>query len=438
MSKQALLERFRATRKLSDDLCTPLAPEDFRIQTMPDVSPPWWNLGHTSWFFAKNLLEPMAGFEMDPGLEFVLNSYYEVHGERLERARRGSVTRPTTDEVRDFRARVTEGMVDLIESRYDSDSDRLDFLTTTGIHHEQQHQELLVTELKHILGSNPLPLRRAYVVSAAADREQRAPAARWLPFEGGLEEVGNLEGGWCWDNELPVHKVWLDPFEFSNRPVTVGEYLEFIEDGGYERPLLWLANGWSAVQSGLWTAPLYWERRDGEWLLWTLQGMRPLAPDEPVCHVSFYEADAFATWKGQSDRAYRGSRLPTESEWELAVRRQGFREEEANLLSSGLLHPAVARSGAEGELLQSAGDVWEWTSSHYEPYPGYQTFDGALTEYNGKFMDNQRVLRGGSCATPTHHLRVSYRNFWPAETRFQFSGFRLCRSADTEQERILE
>ncbi len=415
MDRDQLLGRYRATRDLTVELCQPLRPEDYRVQSMPDVSPPWWNLGHTTWFFARNVLEPFdlycAG---DAKLEYVLNSYYESLGPRLRRDHRGLVTRPTNDEVYRFRESVDGRMAELILGAPDADLGRVEFLVVTGIQHEQQHQELLVTEVKHILGSNVPEMREPYRAGETNGRP-RVPRANFVEIPGGLQEFGNVEGGWCWDNEVPVHKAWLDDFGLLNRLVTNGEYLEFIADGGYRNALLWLSNGWSRVQEHGWEAPLYWEKRDGEWRIWTLSGERDLDPDEPVCHVSFYEADAYARWKG--------ARLPTEREWERAARCAGFPG--SNFLDSRTFHPRAAE-GADG-LLQMGGDLWEWTTSHYEPYPGYRPFEGALMEYNGKFMDNQRVLRGGSCATPANHIRPSYRNFWPGDARFQFTGIRLAR-----------
>jgi ergothioneine biosynthesis protein EgtB len=431
MSREDLLGRLRATRKLSRDLCRPLKAEDYRIQSMPDVSPPWWNLGHTTWFFAKNVLEPHGRYEAaDARYEYVLNSYYELHGKRVPRAERGLQSRPTTDEILAFRESVDQRLERLLQEAPEDEWADLAFLVTTGIHHEQQHQELFVTEIKHILGSNAPELRQPYSDGSSVESAPRGELQELdqVAFEGGLDDFGNREAGWCFDNEVPVHRGWLEPYALATRLVSNGEFLDFVADGGYEEPLLWLANGWAWVNEEGWRRPLYWEGEQDDCRLWTLGGPVPLPLHEPVSHVSFYEADAFARWKAHHDEEWRGSRLPTEREWEHAARSAGFDVAAGNFLEDGLFGPRAC-NGAQG-LAQAAGDLWEWTSSHYEPYPGYVPFDGALTEYNGKFMDNQRVLRGGSCATPRAHIRVSYRNFWAPETRFQFSGLRLARSLE--------
>jgi len=428
LHRDDLLQAFRATRDLSLDLCRPLSPEDYRIQSMPDVSPPWWNLGHTTWFFARNILQPYDRYtEADRRLEYPLNSYYESLGPRLPRPQRGLVTRPTTEEIHRFRKSVDERMEELIGSAPDDRLADLGERVAIGIHHEQQHQELLVTEIKHILGSNPHDLREPYRPDDDEPDRSAPPAFGWISFEGGLRDFGNLEGGWCFDNEMPVHKSYVEDFALANRLVTHGEYLEFVEDGGYRDPLLWLSNGWAKVQEHGWEAPMYWEKEEGRWRLWTLNGTRDPDPDEPVSHVSFYEADAYARWRSEQGGGGAGARLPTEREWEHAARTAGFRVDGANLLDRRAFHPLRAKENGS-KLTQTAGDLWEWTSSHYEPYPRYKPFEGALSEYNGKFMDNQRVLRGGSCATPATHIRVSYRNFWPGDTRFQLSGLRLAKS----------
>jgi ergothioneine biosynthesis protein EgtB len=425
-SRASLVDQFRSVRQASLAMCEPLRPEDFRIQPIAEVSPPWWNLGHTSWFFARNVLRPMGGeyTAEDQTLDFVLNSYYASLGDRLGRDRRGLVTRPTTEEIYLYRRSVDQRVVRLIEQVTESRLPELAALLTIGGQHEQQHQELFYTEIKYILAQNPAPLRTAYRRPVPnSEPTASTPAPTLVDFAGGLFEFGNLEGGWCWDNELPIHKYFLADFAVSSRLVTNGEYLEFLEDGGYDRQLLWLDNGWAWKCREGWSAPLYWERSDGQWMQWTLTGMRALRGDEPVCHVSFYEADAFTRWKAQTYQNHSSARLLTEREWEHAARSLSQPPDSGNLLSTGTLHPAVARPAAR--LAQLFGDVWEWTSSYYEPYPGYRPFADSLAEYNGKFMDNQRVLRGGSCVTPPGHLRRSYRNFWSGQTRFQFSGFRL-------------
>ncbi len=424
-----LLARFERVRQASIAMCEGLQPEEYRIQPFTDASPSWWNLGHTSWFYVKNLLEPFDGQRdpLDAELQYLLNSYYVALGERLPRDQRGLMTRPTTNEVYRYRASVDERMMELIQGVPEDRLEEFGYILTIGTHHEQQHQELFYTEIKAILAQNPRPFRRAYRELAPAFSQEVAPGgAEETSFAEGVYAFGNVEGGWCWDNELGVHRAFLHDFALANRLVTNAEYLEFIEDGGYTSQLLWLNNGWNQAQSQGWEAPLYWERVDGEWLVFTLGGMRPLHPQEPVCHVSFYEADAYARWKGQTNRTWEGARLPTEYEWELAARTCNVGDKPANFLDSGFLHPAPG-SLEEGPS-QMLGDVWEWTSSYYTPYPGFQPFAGALAEYNGKFMDNVRILRGGSCVSERDHLRLSYRNFWPAETQFQFSGFRLARS----------
>lgn len=423
VDRAAWIDRFRRVRQASVEMCRPLAAEDYRLQPMEDVSPPWWNLGHTSWFFVRNLLEPFGGARQpeDAQYDFVLNSYYTALGPRLARDRRGLISRPTTEEIYRYQSSVDRRVEDLLRSL---DEDRLEdaaFVLTVGLNHEQQHQELFYTEIKFILAENPPTLRRPYRHAPGESAPGEAARSRFLEFDGGLLEFGNLEGGWCWDNELPVHKFHLEPFALQDRLVTNAEYLEFVDDGGYSQPLAWLDNGRACVEQQGWRAPLYWERHDGAWLQWTLGGMKPLVADEPVCHVSFYEADAFARWRSQA-YSDRPARLPSEREWEYAARRSAPGAA-GGFLDSARLHPS-ARPG-RAPLEQMAGVLWQWTASYYEPYPGYRPLPGALAEYNGKFMDNQRVLRGGSCVTPRDHYRTSYRNFWPGATRFQFTGIRL-------------
>jgi ergothioneine biosynthesis protein EgtB len=441
IDRVGLLQHFRRVRRASIEMCCSLRPEDYRAQPIEDVSPPWWNLGHTSWFFARNALAAFGGEAApeDSAYDYVLNSYYASLGARLPRSRRGSISRPTIEEIYRYRQSVDRRVEALIET---VDEDRLadlEFVVTIGIQHEQQHQELFYTEIKCILAGNPPNLRQPYCASATSWAKPNEPLRpqtpgepRFVAFDGGLFEFGHREEGWCWDNELPVHKFFLHPFFLQDRLVTTAEYQEFLADGGYRQQLLWLDNGWARVQEEGWQAPLYWEQHDGEWSIWTLTGLRPLAADEPVCHVSFYEADAFARWASQTFASCRGARLPSEREWEYAARKlrnvPSTAPSDDAFLESGRLHPSPFM-GSE-PLSQMAGVLWQWTTSYYEPYPGYEPFPGALAEYNGKFMDNQRVLRGGSCVTPRDHFRVSYRNFWPAPTRFQFTGIRLAHDAE--------
>jgi ergothioneine biosynthesis protein EgtB len=430
MSRDDAAHRFHAVRSRTERLLAPLAAEDFRVQSMPDVSPPWWNLGHTSWFFVANVLRPFgAPFPDYPGFDYALNSYYEGLGPRLPRARRGSVAAPTTADVWSYRRAVDAAMTELLLAVAEADAARLDEVVAIGLEHEEQHQELLLTEVLHIRWSAPAALRHAYrTESPAAPRGRDAAPLRAIDVRGGASTLGHDGQGFAWDNERPAHRVHVPDLVVGDRLITNAEWLAFVDDGGYRRPLLWLSNGWNAVQQHGWQAPLYWQRDGERWSRFTLRGDVPVAPAAPVCHVSFYEADAFARWYGEQFAAWRHARLPRECEWEHAARAHGFDRGNGNLLDDDLARSAfdvLPAAAADGRLRQLAGDVWEWTASHYEPYPGYRPFAGALMEYNGKFMDNQRVLRGGSFATPRNQARAQYRNFWPADTRFQATGVRL-------------
>jgi ergothioneine biosynthesis protein EgtB len=406
----SLVSRYRGVRSLSEELCAPLAVEDYVLQTMEDVSPPKWNLAHTSWFFETFLLKPSSPDyrEFHPLYNYLFNSYYEAVGERHPRPERGMLSRPTVAEVLSYRRHVDEAMVRLMEIR---DIEPLRPLIELGLNHEQQHQELLVTDFKHILARNPL--EPVYKASAVGPRQ--APPLEWREFAGGVREIGYAGDGFHFDNEEPRHEVLLQPFQLASRPVTNGEFLEFMEAGGYRQPKWWLSLGWARVLQEEWQAPLYWKKLDGRWASFTLSGFRPVDANEPVCHVSYFEADAYAAW--------RGKRLPTEAEWETAASNEPVA---GNFLDSETFHPVVG--SYPGGLSQMYGDVWEWTSSPYAAYPGYRAPDGAVGEYNGKFMCNQYVLRGGSCATPAGHVRAAYRNFFPPEARWQFSGIRLASS----------
>jgi ergothioneine biosynthesis protein EgtB len=426
--------RFRRIRSASVSMCRPLNAEEYRLQPMEDVSPPWWNLGHTSWFFVRNVLTPFNGQRTpeDDDYDYLLNSYYASLGERLPRGRRGAIGRPTTGEILDYRSSVDRRVEELIETFPDDHLDEVLGVLEVGLQHEQQHQELFYTEIKCIRHQNVASLRQPYVEGEQPQIAIAPQPLAFVPLAGGLHEFGHRGNAWCWDNELPVHRYFLEPYALAQRLVTCREYQEFIDDGGYRNPLLWLDNGWQQVQAAGWQAPLYWERRDGEWWIWTLSGMRPLEAEEPVSHVSFYEADAFARWTSATAAEAGGVRLPSEREWEHAALSCGEPPDNGPYLDAGWLHPRAATAEAHPhsplQLRQMHGCLWQWTSSYYEPYPGYRPFRGVLAEYNGKFMDNQRVLRGGSCVTPRDHYRPTYRNFWPAATRFQFTGIRLART----------
>jgi ergothioneine biosynthesis protein EgtB len=423
----SLVNRYQQIRQISEKICQPLAIEDYTIQSMPDVSPPKWHLAHTTWFFETFLLVPhLPGYTIfHPQFGYLFNSYYEALGTRHPRDRRGLLSRPTVAEVYEYRVWVDRAMLSLFESIISIQSELAD-LVTLGLHHEQQHQELLLTDIKHILALNPL--HPAYREDLSMDQLDLQPrdqndlqATQWLKYPGGLYSIGHQgdpagSNNFAFDNESPRHQVYLQDYQLASRLVTNGEYLEFIQSGGYLEPKYWLAEGWHTVQSQHWRSPLYWEQIDDQWWVMTLGGLRRLDLDEPVCHVSFYEADAYATWCGD--------RLPTEAEWEVATANT---ELVGNFLDRDRLHPAPAHlnNGANHQLF---GDVWEWTQSAYLPYPGFRVAEGAIGEYNGKFMCNQMVLRGGSCVTSIDHLRPTYRNFFPPATRWQFSGIRLARS----------
>ncbi|MDZ7778430.1 MAG: ergothioneine biosynthesis protein EgtB [Gemmatimonadota bacterium] len=416
------MDRYRNVRQRSRYLTRSLAPEDHVVQSMTDVSPTKWHLAHTSWFFETFLLEPhQEGYTLhDPDYPYLFNSYYVQAGERHCRDQRGYVSRPTVKEVWTYREAVDEAMERLLEGEL---TPEVRDLVELGLNHEQQHQELMLTDIKHVFSVNPL--RPAYLELDPAASDAGAPSASearplaWTTFPEGLREVGWHGDGFCYDNETPRHRRFLEPFALGDRLVTNAEYLEFMEDGGYERPELWMSEGWAAVEERGWSAPFYWEWRDGAWWAFTLRGMVPLAPDEPVCHVNWYEADAYARWAG--------ARLPREDEWEVAARQSPV---DGNFVHSGRFHPgpAPARStDGTPRPTQMFGDVWEWTGSAYRPYPGYRPPTGAVGEYNGKFMVNQFVLRGGSCATSHSHIRYSYRNFFPPDASWQFTGIRLAR-----------
>jgi ergothioneine biosynthesis protein EgtB len=405
---------YRAVRGSTESLCQPLAAEDYVIQSMPDASPVKWHLAHTTWFFETFVLKPyLPDFEpFHPQFGLLFNSYYQAVGPRWPRPQRGLLSRPTVAEVYRYRAYVDEHM-DRLFGASGADAPAAAATVLLGTHHEQQHQELILTDLKHAWSANPL--HPVYREPRSGNGE--SPPFRWLSFPERLARIGHEGSGFAFDNEGPRHRVFLHGFQLASRLVTNGEYLQFMADGGYRRPEWWLSDGWAACQAREWRAPLYWEEQGGEWVSYTLAGPRPLDPAEPVCHVNYYEADAFARWAG--------ARLPTEAEWESAAAEVPLA---GHFVEGSRFHPAaVAAEEEDGPLYQLYGDVWQWTASPYTGYPGYQPPVGALGEYNGKFMCNQLVLRGASCATPRSHARLTYRNFFPPEARWQFSGLRLAR-----------
>lgn len=411
----SLLDVYRGVRAATEALCEPLTPEDCVVQSMPEASPIKWHLAHTSWFFETFILRKhAAGYApLDRRYEVLFNSYYNGIGAQHPRPQRGLLSRPTVAEVLAYRRHVDAAMTALLEAASAHLATRLQPIVELGLNHEEQHQELILTDLKHLLSLNPLlPVYRAGAVSDAAPLP-----LDWRAHTGGTVFLGHAGREFAFDNESPRHQVLLRPFEIATRLTTNSEYLAFMDDGGYERPELWLSDGWEASRRLGWKSPLYWRQHDGEWNLFTLAGERRLIAAEPVCHVSFYEADAFARWNG--------ARLPLEAEWETAASDTSLR---GNLLESGALHPVpLAERPAKPGIAQLFGDVWEWTASPYVAYPGYEPPPGAIGEYNGKFMCNQMVLRGASCATPGRHVRSTYRNFFPPEARWQFSGIRLAR-----------
>jgi ergothioneine biosynthesis protein EgtB len=404
---------YRSVRQASRALSEPLSDADSTVQSMPDASPTKWHLAHTTWFFETMVLGPhLPGYRVfDETFNFLFNSYYEAIGERQPRPKRGMLTRPTLETIYAYRERVDAAVERLLDS---GPSPIVAELIELGCQHEQQHQELLLTDILHLFAQNPL--RPAYKAPAPMLLESSPAAAEYRTFDGGIIEIGHQGKGFAFDSEGPRHRVFAESFRLADRLVTNKEWLDFMSDGGYRNPLLWLSEGWAKVRTEDWGMPLYWEEHASTYSTMTFSGLQPVEPTAPVTHVSYYEADAFATWMGR--------RLPTEAEWEHAARdvsRAG------NFVESGRWRPKPAASG--GGLRQMFGDVWEWTRSAFLPYPGFRTVAGAVGEYNGKFMSGQFVLRGGSCVTPADHVRASYRNFFPPEARWQFSGVRLAEDA---------
>lgn len=413
-------QTFTQVRNTTLALAAPLSPEDCQVQSMPDASPVKWHLAHTTWFFETFILERFeTDYEAyDPHFRILFNSYYNAVGDKHPRPQRGLLSRPSLEQVLAYRRHVDEHML-LALSQHGGRSQEFDGLLELGLNHEQQHQELILMDVKHMLSCNPL--QPAYQRLASLGSPGAATPLHWIDVPGGIVSIGHPDGaGFAFDNEGPAHDVLLRPFQVASRLVTEGEFLAFIQDGGYQRPEFWLSLGWDAVSMNRWRAPLYWSEDGDEWTVFTLRGPRSLRPAAPVAHLSYFEADAYARWAD--------ARLPVEAEWEHAIRHYNGQAAPpgANLLDTGMLQP-LAASPMRTPLAQATGDLWEWTSSSYSAYPGFRPRPGAVGEYNGKFMCNQYVLRGGSFATPASHIRVTYRNFFAPEARWQFSGLRLAR-----------
>lgn len=412
-----LAAEYCSVRRCTEQLCEPLATEDYVVQSMPDASPVKWHLAHTSWFFETFVLaQHLPGYHpFHPQFAVLFNSYYNAAGPRWPRAQRGLLSRPTVRQVYAYRAHVDAGMAELFQPSHCNVLAQVARAVVLGLNHEQQHQELILTDVKHVLAGNPL--HPVYRPPLAPNGQH--PRADWVRFPAGLVTIGHEGNGFAFDNESPRHQVYLRGYRLANLLVTNGEYMVFLRDRGYERPELWLSDGWATRQAQGWNAPLYWVQQGEEWFVMTLGGLRPVDATEPVCHVSFYEADAYARWAG--------ARLPSEAEWEAAAATAPVA---GHFLEGGQYHPAAAVARDDrGPLFQLYGDAWQWTASPYIGYPGYVPLPGALGEYNGKFMCNQFVLRGASCATPRTHARCTYRNFFPPEARWQFTGIRLAQDS---------
>ncbi|MCB0704340.1 MAG: ergothioneine biosynthesis protein EgtB [Saprospiraceae bacterium] len=413
-TSSSLITRFNLIRKQTLAICKPLHPEDYVVQPIDFVSPPKWHLGHTTWFFENFILAPhLASYQLfDERLNWFFNSYYESQGPRILRTKRGNMTRPNLERILEYRRYVDQHMQAFLDSREAQLPEELKYMISVGLQHEQQHQELLLMDIKYILGNNPL-------FPAFAEKKMPESGNRpvnYLPVSEGIYEIGHQGTDFCWDNELGRHKVYLPDFEIQDRLVTNGEYLEFIQDGGYENHEFWLSEGWEWLKTLELKVPLYWYPRADKWYEYTMAGIGPIDLNKPVAHISYFEAEAYARWKGL--------RLPTEFEWEAAFQIHGKAPTLNAFLESGFAHPLASETAEDNQLL---GHLWEWTASAYLPYPNFPRFKGALGEYNGKFMVNQMILRGGSAATPISHIRSTYRNFFHANMRWQFSGIRLVK-----------
>ncbi|HME88997.1 MAG TPA: ergothioneine biosynthesis protein EgtB [Chthoniobacterales bacterium] len=418
-----LLARFHEVRRFTARLIENLAPEDCVVQSIPEVSPAKWHLAHTTWFFETFILKKWVPGYRDavPEYAYLFNSYYNAAGAMHRRDLRGLISRPTVGETKKYRTSVDSDIEDLVSNADENLFRAIEPILTLGIHHEQQHQELLLTDIKHVFAQNPLfPIFREGGMRSpsAFDRaETSRSTTQFIEFDEATIEIGHDGNGFAYDNEGPRHRALVLPFSLATRLITNAEYLEFMADNGYSRPEFWLSLGWTTVSEQNWRAPLYWIERDGEWWNFTLSGLCRLDPNEPVTHVSYFEADAYANWAG--------ARLPTEFEWECAAANIDI---DGNFVESERFHPAPLNNRPQkDQLTQMFGDAWEWTRSSYSPYPGYRAEAGALGEYNGKFMCNQYVLRGGSCATSRTHIRKTYRNFFQPDKRWQFMGIRLAR-----------
>jgi ergothioneine biosynthesis protein EgtB len=414
---ECLLARFHQIRNFTNALCANLQPEDFVVQSMPDVSPTKWHLAHTTWFFETFILKKfVSGYHADvPEYAYLFNSYYNAAGDMHRRDFRGLISRPTVREAQRYRSSIDSHIDNLLSDADENLIDEIEPILILGFHHEQQHQELLFTDIKLVFAQNPLyPVFRERKIDIASPKR---PPMHFVDFDEATVQIGHDGDGFAYDNESPRHRALVSAFSLASRPVTNGEYLQFIEDDGYARAEFWLSLGWMTVNEQRWQAPLYWVQRDGAWWNFTLSGFRPVDESEPVTHLSYFETDAYANWTG--------ARLPTEFEWERAAFDCPI---EGNFVENEAFHPEPAAASVEArDLHQIFGDVWEWTRSAYAPYPGYRAAPGALGEYNGKFMCNQYVLRGGSCATSRAHIRRTYRNFFQPEKRWQFTGIRLAR-----------
>lgn len=418
ITTDTLKDTYLRIRNYSEQLVEPLEIEDFIVQADSHVSPTKWHLAHTTWFFEtfilKNYLSNYTVFHKD--FNYLFNSYYETVGKFHPQKARGLITRPTVSETFSYRKYVDDNIFSLLENNNQEDMEKIRQLVEIGLNHEQQHQELLLTDLKYNFSFNPT--NPVYLTNDDMYGDSFTPDLSFVNIEGGLVEIGNDGEGFSFDNEGPRHKKWLEPYRLANRPVTNGEYQQFIEDGGYKQPEYWLSDGWNTIKTNNWQAPQYWEKHDKKWFAYTLSGLLPVNEHAPVSHISFYEADAYARWAGK--------RLPTEEEWEHGLKNVPIK---GNFAEQGYFQP-IAENNEDDTFSKGFGDVWEWTQSAYSPYPGIKPLKGALGEYNAKFMANQMVLKGGSCVTPESHIRLTYRNFFYPQMRWQFSGLRLAEDAE--------